>query len=177
HWGLEADGPLVSSVRRLEPGDVGVVIGAAALPVALFIAAHDAEVFLLDQDLGAIEGAESRAVTEQLAGRFQALVVTFGGWFPDVSPSVVVIDPAALATGGRGFTGNKAGAQAGAGVRVAGLALPVPRHCPASVIRCPANREPDPPVGGGLVGGAGHALRVTEHYDQSPPSSGRRAHR
>src|SRR5213592_4521729 len=51
HWGLEADGPLVSSVRRLEPGDVGVVIGAAALPVALFIAAHDAEVFLLDQDL------------------------------------------------------------------------------------------------------------------------------
>jgi len=97
HWGLEADGPLVSSVRRLEPGDVGVVIGAAALPVALFIAAHDAEVFLLDQDLAAIEGAESRAVTEQLAGRFQALVVTFGGWFPDVSPSVVVIDPAALA--------------------------------------------------------------------------------
>src|SRR5689334_1502694 len=84
HWGLE-------------PGDVGVVIGAAALPVALFIAAHDAEVFLLDQDLAAIEGAESRAVTEQLAGRFQALVVTFGGWFPDVSPSVVVIDPAALA--------------------------------------------------------------------------------
>jgi len=97
HWGLEADGPLVSSVRRLEPGDVGVVIGAAALPVALFIAAHDAEVFLLDQDLAAIEGAESRAVTEQLAGRFQALVVTFGGWFPDVSPGVVVIDPAALA--------------------------------------------------------------------------------
>src|SRR5256886_8853516 len=71
--------------------------GAAALPAALFIAAHDAEVFLLDQDLAAIEGAESRAVTEQLAGRFQALVVTFGSWFPDVSPSVVVIDPAALA--------------------------------------------------------------------------------
>src|SRR5881398_2170547 len=97
HWGLEPDGPLVSSVRRLEPGDVAVVLGAAALPAALFIAAHDAEVFLLDQDLAAIEGAESRAVTEQLAGRFQALVVTFGGWFPDVSPSVVVIDPAALA--------------------------------------------------------------------------------
>src|SRR5207248_5293151 len=45
----------------------------------------------------AIEGAESRAITEQLAGRFQALVVTFGSWFPDMSPSVVVIDPAALA--------------------------------------------------------------------------------
>src|SRR5207244_12622603 len=41
--------------------------------------------------------AESRAVSEQLAGRFQALVIHFGSWFPDVSPSVVVIDPAALA--------------------------------------------------------------------------------
>src|SRR5205823_3389669 len=78
------------AVRELEES-------AAALPAALFIAAHDAEVFLLDQDLAAIEGAESRAITEQLAGRFQALVVTFGTWFPDVSPSVVVIDPAALA--------------------------------------------------------------------------------
>src|SRR5207237_6022203 len=56
HWGLEADGPLVSSVRRLEPGDVGVVIGAAALPVALFIAAHDGEAFLLDHALAATEG-------------------------------------------------------------------------------------------------------------------------
>src|SRR2546428_13449955 len=61
------------------------------------IAAHDAEVFLVDHDLGAVEGAESRAVTEQLAGRFQALVVTFGSWFPDVAPSLVIIDPAALA--------------------------------------------------------------------------------
>src|SRR5690349_19087700 len=97
HWGLEADGPLVTAVRRLEPGDVAVVLGAAALPAALFIAAHDAEVFLLDHDLASVEGAESRAVNEQLAGRFQALVVTFGGWFPDVAPSVVVIDPTALA--------------------------------------------------------------------------------
>src|SRR5205823_5322592 len=32
HWGLEADGPLVSAVRRLEPGDLAVVVGAAALP-------------------------------------------------------------------------------------------------------------------------------------------------
>jgi len=97
HWGLESDGPLVSSARRLEPGDLAVVIGAAALPAALFIAAHDAEVFLLDQDLAAIEGAESRAISEQLAGRLQALVIHLGSWFPDVSPSLVVIEPAALA--------------------------------------------------------------------------------
>lgn len=97
HWGLEPDGPLVTCARRLEPGDLAIVLGAAALPAALFIAAHDAEVFLLDQDLGAIEAAESRAVSEQLAGRFQSLVISLGSWFPDVAPSLVVIDPAALA--------------------------------------------------------------------------------
>ena len=91
HWGLEPDGALVAGVRRLEPGDLAVVIGSAALPAALFIAAHEAEVFFLDHDLAVIEGAESRAVTEQLAGRFQALVIRFGGWFPDVAPSVAVI--------------------------------------------------------------------------------------
>jgi hypothetical protein len=97
HWGLEPDGALIQGVRRLEPGDLAVVLGAAALPAALFIAAHEAEVFFLDHDLAVVEGAESRAVTEQLAGRFQTLVITLGGWFPDVAPSVVVIDPGALA--------------------------------------------------------------------------------
>jgi hypothetical protein len=96
HWGLDAGGPVVACARRLEPGDVAIVVGATALPAALFIAAHDAEVFLLDQELSAVEAAESRAISEQLAGRFQALVITFGGWLPDVGPSLVVIDPAAL---------------------------------------------------------------------------------
>src|SRR2546430_7286326 len=82
HWGLEPDGPPGSSVRRLAPGDVAVVLGAAALPAALFIAAHDAEVFLLDQDLAAIDRPDTRSFTGQLAGRFQAPVVTFGTLFP-----------------------------------------------------------------------------------------------
>lgn len=97
HWGLDADSPLVSCTRRLEPGGSAVVVGAAALPAALFIAAQDIEVLLVDQELGAIEAAENRAVTEQLAGRLQALVIRFGSWFPDVLASLVVIDPAALA--------------------------------------------------------------------------------
>ena len=97
HWGLDADGPLVGYARRLEAGDVTLVVGASALSAALFIAAHEAEVLLLDQDLGAIEAAEQRAVTEQLAGRFQALVVHFGGWLPDPAPALAVIDPTALA--------------------------------------------------------------------------------
>src|SRR5207249_2475180 len=32
HWGLEPDGPLVRCASRLEPGDVALVMGAAALP-------------------------------------------------------------------------------------------------------------------------------------------------
>src|SRR3989440_4297254 len=84
HWGLEPDGLLVNAVRRLEPGDLAVVVGAAALPAALFIAARGAEVFLVDHDLAAVEGAESRAVTEQLAGRIKGPVVTFGSCVPDV---------------------------------------------------------------------------------------------
>jgi hypothetical protein len=133
HWGLEADAPLIASARRLEPGDLAVVVGAAALPAALFIAAHDAEVFLLDQDLGAIEAAESRAISEQLAGRLQALVINFGSWFPDVSPSLVVIDPAALARA-RARERHAAIAELQARTRPGGVHLIVPVPSASEVI-------------------------------------------
>jgi len=97
HWGLDHAHPIVPWAPRLEPGDLVVVVGAAALGEALFLAAHDVEVFLVDQDLGAIEAAEGRAVTEQLAGALQALVINFGSWFPDLSPSLVVLEPKSLA--------------------------------------------------------------------------------
>jgi len=96
HWGLDRTHPIVPWATRLEPRDIVVVLGTAALGEALFLAAHDAEVFLLDQDLGAVEAAEGRAVTEQLAGTFQALVINFGSWFPDLTPSLVVIAPSCL---------------------------------------------------------------------------------
>jgi len=97
HWGFGRSHPIVPWAERLEPGDLVVVLGAAALAEALFLAAHDAEVFLLDQDLGAVEAAEGRAVTEQLAGVFQALVINFGSWFPDLSPTLVAVAPGSLA--------------------------------------------------------------------------------
>src|SRR5881392_3412379 len=96
HWGLDRGHPLVPWAARVEPADIVVILGAAALGEALFLAAHDAEVFLLDQDLGAVEAAEGRAVTEQLAGAFQALVINFGSWFPDLTPALVVIAPSCL---------------------------------------------------------------------------------
>ena len=98
HWGLDAEHPVVPWAPRLGPGDLALVIGASVLPAALLISAHDVGVLLLDQELAAVEGAESRAVTEQLAARFESLVVHFGSWLPDVLPSLVVIDPAALAS-------------------------------------------------------------------------------
>jgi hypothetical protein len=97
HWGFDRAHPIVPWASRLEPGDLVVVLGAGALSEALFLAAHDAEVFLVDQDLGAVEAAEGRAVTEQLAGVFQALVINFGSWFPDLSPTLVAIAPGSLA--------------------------------------------------------------------------------
>lgn len=97
HWGLDRGHPLVPWAARIEPGDIIVVLGAAALGEALFLAAHDAEVFLLDQDLGAVEAAEGRAVSEQLAGAFQALVINFGSWFPDLAPSLVAIAAGCIA--------------------------------------------------------------------------------
>jgi hypothetical protein len=97
HWGFDRQHPIVPWAARVEPGDVVVVLGAAALAEALYLAAHDAEVFLLDQDLGAVEAAEGRAVTEQLGGgAFQALVINFGSWFPDLAPSLVAIAPSSL---------------------------------------------------------------------------------
>lgn len=97
HWGLDAAHPIVPWASRLEAGDLVVVVGAAALAEALYLAAHDIEVFLVDQDLGAVEAAEGRAVAEQLAGALQALVINFGSWFPDLSPSLVVLEPKSLA--------------------------------------------------------------------------------
>lgn len=96
HWELESGNPVVGCARRLEAGDAAVVVGAAALPAALFIAAHDVEVLLLDQNLAAIEAAEGRAVTEQLAARFHALVVRFGHWMPDVPVTMAVLHPSTL---------------------------------------------------------------------------------
>lgn len=97
HWGLSSTHPLVPHARRLAPGEVTLVVGATALAESLYLAAHDVDVFLIDHDLHSIEGAEQRAVTEHLGSRFQALVVRFGRWLPDVLPALVVVDPAVLA--------------------------------------------------------------------------------
>lgn len=97
YWGLEAGTPLERLVAKLEENDVTLVIGAALAPAAFYVAAQDLRVLLIDPSLPAVEAAEARAATEAIASRFEALVVSFEHWFPEVTPSLVLLDPALLA--------------------------------------------------------------------------------
>ncbi|MCH7489792.1 MAG: hypothetical protein IID05_03765 [Gemmatimonadetes bacterium] len=98
HWGLASDTPLSEIVPLLEESDLTLVVGTQVAAVGFLVAAHDIDVLLIDQDLAGVEAAESHAAAEALAGRFQALVISLGGWFPDVNPTLVVMDPNLIAT-------------------------------------------------------------------------------
>src|SRR6185436_6768168 len=60
--------------------------------------ALEVQVLLVDGNLAAVEAAENLAAAEAVASRFQALVVSLGQWFPDATPSLVVVDPATMAS-------------------------------------------------------------------------------
>lgn len=98
HWRLPANTPLDELALRLEPDDLAMVVGAALAPAAYLLAAHEADVLVIDNSLAAVEAIETRAAAEALALRIQAMVVHLGGhWMPDATPALVVIDPAKLA--------------------------------------------------------------------------------
>ena len=96
HWGLETGTPLEDLAARLEDGELALVMGAGALAAGFYLAAHEAEVLFIDPGLATVEAAEQRAAAEALAGRFQALVVCFETWFPEVAPALAVLDPLVL---------------------------------------------------------------------------------
>lgn len=96
YWGLESNTPVVSLAGGMFESDNALILGKAAVPAALFLAAHDWTVLFIDSDLSTVEGAEKSAGSEELASRFQALVVNLGDWFPDSSPALVVLDPSVL---------------------------------------------------------------------------------
>ncbi len=93
HWGLDHDTPLLELARRVDIEGEALVVGARAASAAFFLAAHDWPVVFIDQQLATVEAAETRAAAEALASRFDALVVSLGHWFPDVSPALTVLDP------------------------------------------------------------------------------------
>lgn len=105
HWGLDPESPLVDLAARLESTDVVWVLGSGAAAAAFFLAAHDVAIVLIDADPAALDAAEHRARAEALGSRFETTAVLWDGagatavvgqWFPNVAPTLVVLDVAPL---------------------------------------------------------------------------------
>ena len=97
HWDLDTVTPLTDLAEDFEADGDALVVGGGGAGAAYYLAAHGWPVVFIDQELSTVESVETRAATEALSARFQALVVSLGSWFPDVRPSVTVIDPGSLA--------------------------------------------------------------------------------
>jgi len=96
HWNLDAATPLTELAEDFEADGEALVVGGGGAGAAYYLAAHGWPVVFIDPELSVVDGVEMRAATEALGARFQALVVNFGSWFPDVRPVLTVVDPAAL---------------------------------------------------------------------------------
>jgi hypothetical protein len=78
------------------------VIGTSAAPTTFLLAAHDASVTFLADDLGCVERVESRMAEEALASMFESYVTQLDQPLPEFMGfltgfDIVVIDPAVLA--------------------------------------------------------------------------------
>lgn len=92
YWDLSRHDPVTELVQRVTGNDLVLAIGQSTVRSAFFVAAHGAPVVHLDDDIARVEAAESRAANEFLGSRFQSIVVSLGGWIPDVSTSLVLMD-------------------------------------------------------------------------------------
>lgn len=96
HWGLDADTPLTDLARRSDDSDLALIVGGGGTAASFLLAAHEWSVLLIARDLSVVEGAETRAAVEALGARFHALVVSMTDWFPDVAPTLTVLDAGTL---------------------------------------------------------------------------------
>ncbi len=101
HWGLEPTCPLARLLPRIESQDNALVIGSGAEPTAYLLAAHDAVVTFLANDLGCVERVESRMAAEALGSLFEGYVAQIASCLPDFlhfvdAMDLVVLDPGAL---------------------------------------------------------------------------------
>jgi hypothetical protein len=101
HWGLEPTCPLARLLPRIESQDNALVIGSAAEPTAYLLAAHDAVVTFLANDLGCVERVESRMASEALGSLFEGYVAQIGAGLPEFldfvdAMDLMVLDPGAL---------------------------------------------------------------------------------
>lgn len=100
HWGLEPHCPLSPLLPRLEPEDTALVVGSAAAPTTFLLAAHDAAVTFLADDLGSVDRVESRMAAEALSSLFESYVTGFDP-LPDFLSAlqhfdIIVLDPGVL---------------------------------------------------------------------------------
>jgi len=98
HWGIDSASAVALILPRIEPGDNVVVVGTGAQQAACLLAAHDAEVTFVDEDLAAVEQIESRMAGESLGGQFMAYVAALGEWLPPFTRELdlAVIDAGTL---------------------------------------------------------------------------------
>ncbi len=97
HWGIDPHSPLVALASNLEPGGEALAVGTGAQSACLYLAAHQWSVVFIGPQVAQVEAFETRAAAEALGTRIQAYVVSLGMWFPEVAPSLVVLDPGTLA--------------------------------------------------------------------------------
>jgi hypothetical protein len=101
HWGLEPHCPLSPLLPRIEPEDTALVVGSAAAPTTYLLAAHDAAVTFLADELGCVERVESQMAAEALSSLFESYVTQFEPALPDFLSflegfDITVLDPAVL---------------------------------------------------------------------------------
>jgi hypothetical protein len=99
HWGVDPASALVLLLPRLEMGDHTLVIGGGVRAEASLLAAHDAVVTFVDEDLAAVEQLEARMAEESLGTRVMAYVASLGEWLPPLpeAMALVVVDASTLA--------------------------------------------------------------------------------
>ncbi len=96
HWGLAPQEPIVALADRVADGDGVLVVGAGDGAPALFLAARGAHVTVVDPDIAAVEGLETRSAAEALGRRIECFVEPLAAWCPRHSCVACVIEPSAL---------------------------------------------------------------------------------
>lgn len=96
HWGIDPRSAVVALAARGHPEGPTLVVGPAAAPYGLFLAANDWAVTFIAADVSIVEGLETRAAGEALSSRVDAFVVSLGCWMPDVHPALTLLDPGSL---------------------------------------------------------------------------------
>jgi hypothetical protein len=97
HWGLAPDEPIAALVDRLGDGDTVLVVGAGDGAAVLFLAARGLRVTVVDPDIAAVEGLETRATAEALGRRIECFVEPLASWRPRPACAACVVEPTALA--------------------------------------------------------------------------------